>query len=280
MTNLIPTDEAHRIAFRLGVVRLIQTGLEATAARLGADPRDRATDAEQVLTEYELNSRTVDPERRLVEIRIDGTWLVEDVGTHTCGGDGIHHEPGCGSIPVTNLATLDGYAELAQYLDGDPTADHQCRSTHHAGGAGLRRCTWWHNHPNSRRHSDGSYTWTDETRVDAPDADQCTATLVYRITDGEPLNAICNLTPGHIGDHSDPDVPIHWPADQAGGMVLGPTEEAAALRSAPLANDGQCEANTCGPDCAGRLIATCQRSPWCDQHNGHTEPCNDNLAPF
>lgn len=55
---------------------------------------------------------------------------------------------------------------------------------------------------------------------------QCRATLVHRITDGEPLNAVCQHTDGHPGPHNDPTVPIEWP-----------TEEAAALRSAPLANE-------------------------------------------
>lgn len=166
MTHLIPTNEAHRIALRLGVVRLIATALEVTTDL----DRDRTADAEQILTEYDrLTTTTTRPDP--MPLRIDGTWLVEDVSTHTCGaGDVYGHEPGCGSIPVTNLATLDGFDQLGQYLDGDPTADHQCRSTHHAGGAGLRRCTWWHNHPNNRSHSDGSYTWTDENRREDPAA--------------------------------------------------------------------------------------------------------------
>ena len=48
-------------------------------------------------------------------MRIEGTWLVEVVDEHTCGagpgsGTGMH-EPGCGLVPVVDLATLPGWDE-------------------------------------------------------------------------------------------------------------------------------------------------------------------------
>lgn len=48
-------------------------------------------------------------------MRIEGTWLVEVVDEHTCGagpgsGTGMH-EPGCGLVPVLDLATLPGWDE-------------------------------------------------------------------------------------------------------------------------------------------------------------------------
>jgi hypothetical protein len=53
-----------------------------------------------------------------VELRIDGHWLVEEVQHHTCGaGDVYGHEPGCGLIPVVDLATLPGYAELPELVE-------------------------------------------------------------------------------------------------------------------------------------------------------------------
>jgi hypothetical protein len=53
-------------------------------------------------------------------LEIDGTWLVEIVGRHTCGtADGGHfgaHERGCGSLPVDNLATMPGWDELVNVI--------------------------------------------------------------------------------------------------------------------------------------------------------------------
>ncbi|QAY70015.1 hypothetical protein [Xylanimonas protaetiae] len=50
------------------------------------------------------------------EMSIEGTWLVEAVDGCTCGV-GPHgyygaHEPGCGSVPLVNLATLAGWTDL------------------------------------------------------------------------------------------------------------------------------------------------------------------------
>lgn len=49
------------------------------------------------------------PERPAHErIRIEGDWLVEDVGHHTCGAGGEWpHEPSCGLVPLMPLAALD-----------------------------------------------------------------------------------------------------------------------------------------------------------------------------
>lgn len=45
------------------------------------------------------------------DLSIMNGWLVESVSRHTCGAgmDGYGHEPGCGYVPVLNLAELDGY---------------------------------------------------------------------------------------------------------------------------------------------------------------------------
>ena len=45
------------------------------------------------------------------DLSIVNGWLVESVGKHTCGAgmDGHGHEPGCGYMPVLNLAEIDGY---------------------------------------------------------------------------------------------------------------------------------------------------------------------------
>lgn len=45
------------------------------------------------------------------DLSIMNGWLVESVGKHTCGAgmDGYGHEPGCGYVPMLNLAELDGY---------------------------------------------------------------------------------------------------------------------------------------------------------------------------
>ena len=55
-------------------------------------------------------------EQRVAEFRIVGTWLIEEVGHHTCGTErGGHfgaHEPGCGQEPVINLAAVPGFAAL------------------------------------------------------------------------------------------------------------------------------------------------------------------------
>lgn len=57
-------------------------------------------------------------ERSSGEVRIEGTWLVRDVGKHTCGtAMGGHygaHEPGCGTVPEVNLATLPGWDAVIQ----------------------------------------------------------------------------------------------------------------------------------------------------------------------
>ena len=46
---------------------------------------------------------------------IEGHWLVEHVNEHTCGTgkDGYYgaHEPGCGTLPVQDLAQMDGWDE-------------------------------------------------------------------------------------------------------------------------------------------------------------------------
>jgi hypothetical protein len=49
------------------------------------------------------------PERPAHErILIEGEWLVEDVGVHTCGAGGEWpHEPGCGLVPLMPVAALD-----------------------------------------------------------------------------------------------------------------------------------------------------------------------------
>lgn len=51
-------------------------------------------------------------------LRIEGTWLVQEVGRHTCGaGPGGHyglHEPGCGLIPEVDLSTLPGWDDLVR----------------------------------------------------------------------------------------------------------------------------------------------------------------------
>lgn len=49
------------------------------------------------------------PERPAHErILIEGEWLVEDVGQHTCGAGGEWpHEPGCGLVPLMPVAALD-----------------------------------------------------------------------------------------------------------------------------------------------------------------------------
>ena len=58
----------------------------------------------ELLAEVE-RMRTVPP-----NLRIEGTWLVEDVGRHTCGGwDSIGHERDCGLVPLVDLADLPGW---------------------------------------------------------------------------------------------------------------------------------------------------------------------------
>lgn len=56
-------------------------------------------------------------------MHIDGTWLVEDVGHHTCGtGPGGHfgaHERGCGTEPVLDLSRVEGFAALRAALAGE-----------------------------------------------------------------------------------------------------------------------------------------------------------------
>lgn len=49
------------------------------------------------------------PERPAHErILIEGEWLVENVGQHTCGAGGEWpHEPGCGLVPLMPVAELD-----------------------------------------------------------------------------------------------------------------------------------------------------------------------------
>lgn len=61
------------------------------------------------------------------DLSVMNGWLVESVGKHTCGAgiDGYGHEPGCGYVPVLNLAELDGYpaqvdeAKLADVIWGE-----------------------------------------------------------------------------------------------------------------------------------------------------------------
>jgi hypothetical protein len=43
---------------------------------------------------------------------LDGTWLVQDAGEHTCGGEFGWHERGCGFEPIMDLAALPGYDAL------------------------------------------------------------------------------------------------------------------------------------------------------------------------
>jgi hypothetical protein len=60
------------------------------------------------------------------KLRIQGNWLVYDVGQHTCGGygpeSGYAHEPGCGYEPVILLAELGELLtkhfaqQMAEYL--------------------------------------------------------------------------------------------------------------------------------------------------------------------
>ena len=55
------------------------------------------------------------------DLSIMNGWLVESVGKHTCGAgmDGYGHEPGCGYMPVLNLAELDGYPKRsAEAVEG------------------------------------------------------------------------------------------------------------------------------------------------------------------
>lgn len=40
---------------------------------------------------------------------IVGTWLVEELGTCTCGGGVYGHEQYCGLEPIVDLATLKGW---------------------------------------------------------------------------------------------------------------------------------------------------------------------------
>lgn len=70
------------------------------------------------------------------DLSIMNGWLVESVGKHTCGAgmDGYGHEPGCGYVPVLNLAELDGYpaqvdeAKLAEAMDAhSPSLDISTR---------------------------------------------------------------------------------------------------------------------------------------------------------
>ena len=59
---------------------------------------------------------SAEPEDGAGEIRIEDSWLVRDVNEHTCGtAKGGHyglHEPGCGTVPEVNLATLPGWDAL------------------------------------------------------------------------------------------------------------------------------------------------------------------------
>ena len=54
-------------------------------------------------------------------LSIQGTWLVEHVDECTGGACGPEygHEPSCGMLPIVDLSTLDGYAELTR---NDPPA--------------------------------------------------------------------------------------------------------------------------------------------------------------
>lgn len=54
--------------------------------------------------------------RMYPHLEVEGGWLIEVVGRHTCGagpGSGAGHEPGCGSIPVAPLATAEHDAKVA-----------------------------------------------------------------------------------------------------------------------------------------------------------------------
>ena len=79
---------------------------------------------------------TSDASEKPADLSIMNGWLVESVGKHTCGAgmDGYGHEPGCGYVPVLNLAELDGYraqvdeAKLAEAMDAhSPSLDISTR---------------------------------------------------------------------------------------------------------------------------------------------------------
>jgi hypothetical protein len=63
-------------------------------------------------------------------LAIDGDWLVEDVGRHTCAGgtpeSSYAHEPGCGLEPIMTLAELaalfNTVAALGVPINGLPRA--------------------------------------------------------------------------------------------------------------------------------------------------------------
>lgn len=77
------------------------------AARL---PQTPPTEPEPEPLDEEL-----DDDIRVGRLRIENGWLVEDVGEHTCGtghdGHYGHHEPGCGTVPVTRLDDLPGWPQ-------------------------------------------------------------------------------------------------------------------------------------------------------------------------
>ena len=62
---------------------------------------------------------------------IEGHWLVEYVNEHTCGTgrDGYYgaHERGCGTVPVQDLAQMDGWAEHVAAIKAEAVADDRAR---------------------------------------------------------------------------------------------------------------------------------------------------------
>lgn len=83
------------------------------------------------------------------ELAIVNDWLVESVGEHTCGtGPEGHygaHEPGCGYVPLVNLAELDGYpaqvdeAKLVAFLESET---HAPQRTHSPVDGSCQECPW------------------------------------------------------------------------------------------------------------------------------------------
>jgi hypothetical protein len=57
-------------------------------------------------------------DRRDPDWIIMGTWLVENLGTCTCGGGDYGHERHCGLEPIVDLATLSGWKEADEARQG------------------------------------------------------------------------------------------------------------------------------------------------------------------
>ena len=57
------------------------------------------------------------------DFQIVNGWLTEQAGEHTCGTvDGGYygtHEPGCGTVPLVRLRSLDGWADLEAEIKAD-----------------------------------------------------------------------------------------------------------------------------------------------------------------